>query len=108
MKEKLKKIVNPTTIIILIFGISFFILNTGLQSRDDLVYGQAFNSIPTCIKWISEFYQVWSGRITLTILINIFINLPIVIFKFANTAVFLVLIFAIYKKILYNIDTKLR
>ena len=104
MKEKLKKIVNPTTIIILICGILFFIINTGLQSRDDLIYGQAFNNIPTCIKWISEFYQVWSGRITLTILINIFINLPIVIFKLANTAVFLITIFAIYKIISLLID----
>ena len=77
MKEIIKKIINPTTLLICIFGICFYVLNKGLITLDDTIYQGAFNNISTCIKWIVEFYNQWSGRITLTILINIFGRLPI-------------------------------
>ena len=78
----LKKIFNKTTLLIFIFGINFYFLNTGFMTTDDEVYSKAFNSFPTLVKWINEFYNVWSGRITLTILINVFANIPIMFYFF--------------------------
>ena len=97
MNKTIKKIINPTTLLICIFAICFFLLNKGLITLDDKIYQGAFNNIPTCIKWITEFYTQWSGRITLTVLINIFANLPTIVFKICNVAVFIITILASYK-----------
>ena len=93
----LKKIFNKTTLLIFIFGISFYFLNTGLMTTDDKVYSKAFNSFPTLVKWINEFYNAWSGRITLTLMINVFSNIPIIFFKLFNVSIFIILIFAMCK-----------
>ena len=93
----LKKIFNKTTLLIFIFGISFYFLNTGLMTTDDEVYSKAFNSFPTLVKWINEFYNAWSGRITLTLMINVFSNIPIIFFKLFNVSIFIILIFAMCK-----------
>ena len=47
MKQIVKKIINPTNLLILIFGICFFYINKGLMTADEEVYKNAFNSIPT-------------------------------------------------------------
>lgn len=104
MKKLCKKIINPTNILMALFFIMFYAVNIGITSTDDIVYGNAFNSISTCINWINEFYHVWSGRITLTILINIFVNLPIQIFKIANSIMFIVVIVSGYKIINILLD----
>ncbi len=97
MNKTVKKIINPTTFLIIIFAICFFVLNKGLITLDDKIYQEAFNSIPTCIKWISEFYVQWSGRITLTALINVFVNLPTIMFKISNVIMFIITLLSIYK-----------
>ena len=91
----MKKIFNA--LLIVIFIIALFFINTGLTSLDDTIYQQSFNNISSCINWVSEFYNVWSGRITLTILINIFCNLPSICFKIVNTIAFLTTMLASYK-----------
>ena len=105
----LKKIFNKTILLIFIFGISFYFLNTGLMTTDDEVYSKAFNSFPTLFKWINEFYNAWSGRITLTLLVNVFSNIPIIFFKLFsvnliiqnnvlfNVSIFIILIFSMCK-----------
>ena len=98
MKDKIiKKILNPTILLICIFGICFYFINTGLMTTDDIVYTSAFNSFSTCIKWICEFYNAWSGRITLTLLIHVFGKLPIIYFTLANAMMFIISILAMYK-----------
>ena len=97
MKQTIKKIINPTNLIILIFGICFFCINKGLMTTDDEVYRDAFNSIPTFLNWLSEFYKVWGGRITSMVLTNIFATLPIIVFRISNSIVFIITILASYK-----------
>lgn len=97
MKKVFKKIINPTTVLIVLFFIDFYLLNRGLTALDDIVYQNAFYDFPTCLNWISEFYQAWSGRITLSILINIFMNLPMQIFKITNSFVFIMIVVTSYK-----------
>ena len=105
MKDKIiKKILNPTILLICIFGICFYFINTGLMTTDDIVYTSAFNSFSTCIKWICVFYNAWSGRITLTLLIHVFGKLPIIYFKLANAMMFIISILAMYKIITLLIE----
>ena len=88
MKNKilrvLKKIFNPTIFLAIIFGLFFYHLNSGIMDIDDIVYRNAFNSFQTFLEWVHDFYNVWSGRITLTLLITVFTNIPIVFFKLFN------------------------
>ena len=105
MKDKIiKKILNPSILLICIFGICFYFINTGLMTTDDMVYTSAFNSFSTCIKWICVFYNAWSGRITLTLLIHVFGKLPIIYFKLANAMMFIISILAMYKIITVLIE----
>lgn len=97
MKTIYKKTFSYAIILFLIFFISVYIINTGLITLDDMVYKNSFNSFSTCLNWTNEFYHLWSGRITLTILINIFTNLPIQIFRIVNSLVFMIMILAMYK-----------
>ena len=97
VKEKIKKIINPTTLIIFMFGILFVVLNKGLKTLDDEVYKNAFNSIPTFFNWIREFYTSWGGRFTPMILTNIFTNLPLIVFRIANSITLIVTVLASYK-----------
>ena len=94
MKEKCKKFIAP--FLIILFFLAFYFINKGIVQMDDKVYGAAFNSLSTCIKWVNEFYHLWSGRITLTILINIFNNMPIEVFKITNSIIFVLCIVLIY------------
>lgn len=111
MKEKIKKIVNPTSLIIIIFGFCFFLINKGLVTLDDEVYKNAFNSIPTFFNWLGEFYNVWGGRVSSMILTNVFANLPIMVFRIMNTIIFIIMILASYKiieMVTYNWNEKIK
>ncbi len=99
MKETFKKLIQLTTILGVIFAIGFYLLNKGLLTVDDTTYKEVFHNFSTCLNWIQDFYQLWSGRITLTILIHIFTNLPIQVFKVANTLIFMIVIGLSYKSI---------
>lgn len=105
----MKKISNY--ILIVIFAIAFYFINSGLLTTDDQIYRVAFNSMPTLINWLKEFYTLWSGRLTLTMLINVFANLPIIFFKIANVISFIILILASYKIIsilINNVNEKIK
>ena len=97
MKVIIKKLLNPTNLIILIFAVFFFLINKGLVDLDDKVYKNAFNSISTFFSWLGNFYNVWGGRISSMVLTNIFTNLPKIIFRISNTIVLVITILASYK-----------
>lgn len=96
MIKKIKSNLIPI-ILIVFFVITFFILNKGIQTFDDFVYKEAFCDVTTYWEWLKEFYCSWSGRITVSTLINVFTNTPIIVFKIFNTMILGLIIYFIYR-----------
>lgn len=96
MIKKIKSNIIPIILTVCLF-ITFFILNRGIQTSDDLIYKDAFYDVTTYWYWLKEFYCSWSGRITVSTLINIFANTPIIVFKISNTIIFGLIIYFMYR-----------
>ena len=94
IKKNAKTYIN--IIIAIIFAIIIFIRNTCLKGNDDAVYEKVFNSFSTFKIWAKEFYFTWSGRIITSALSNIFLRMPLVIFRICNTAVYIIAITSIF------------
>lgn len=95
--QYIKKHINLFTkiIIIIIFAIIFFNMNKCYMYMDDEVYAKVFNSFSTFKTWAIEFYNIWSGRIVTSALSNIFLRMPLIIFRICNTLVYIMGIMAI-------------
>ena len=92
-------------IIVAIFSILIFNINECLMVADDAVYSKVFHDFATFKTWAYEFYNIWSGRIITSALSNLFLRMPLIIFKICNTLVYIMAIIAIYKIIKYFIKT---
>ena len=105
--EHIKKHINiyVKIAIIICFSIIIFNMNECYMSLDDEVYSKVFNDFATFNIWVVEFYNTWSGRIVTSALSNIFLRMPLIIFKICNTAVYIMAIIAIYK-IIKSIKTE--
>ena len=97
MKETKK--IDKQKILILVQIIIFFCLmfNIGkvLLSTDDEIYRDAFNGLATFFPWTEEVFKLWSGRIPILALTNLFMHMPIIIFRICNAAVFTSIIISI-------------
>ena len=98
-KEKRAKLYSLSSkiLITIIFGIIIFNMNECYMNMDDEVYSKVFNSFGTFITWAKEFYSIWSGRIITSALSNIFLRMPLIIFKVFNTIVYIIAIISILK-----------
>lgn len=98
--EKFKNIIRKTPIIpiisILVFFILFFIINKAFCTTDDIVYKNSFDGLATLGPSVQDFFSNWSGRVSIMLLTNFFMNIPIEVFKVVNTLVFLLIIAAIF------------
>lgn len=97
--EHIKKNINiyVKILIIMIFAIIIFNMNECHMYKDDEVYAKVFNNVSTFKTWAGEFYNTWSGRIVTSALSNIFLRMPLIIFKICNTAIYIMAIIAIFK-----------
>lgn len=97
--EYIKKNINiyVKIAITIIFAIIIFNMNECHMYKDDEIYAKVFNNFSTFKIWAGEFYNTWSGRIVTSALSNIFLRMPLIIFKICNTAIYIMAIFAISK-----------
>ena len=93
-------------VIIIVFSIIFFNMNEGFMTKDDEIYSQVFYDLSSFKDWVFNFYTTWSGRIVTSALSNIFLRMPLVIFKIANTIVYVIAILSITKIVnkICNVD----
>ena len=82
-----------------IIGIILFCTTEYILVKDDEVYSKVFNSFETFVCWAWDFYNVWSGRIITSALSNIFLRMPLIVFKICNIVVLIIGIIAIFKLI---------
>lgn len=99
MKNKKTKLYSLLfkVIITTIFGIAMFCITEYIMTDDDTVYSKVFNSFETFVSWAWEFYNIWSGRVITSALSNIFLRMPLVVFRIFNIVVLITGIIAIYK-----------
>lgn len=98
-KEKKKKIYSLLfkVFITIIFGIAMFYSTNYILGKDDEVYSKVFNNFETFVLWAWDFYNIWSGRIITSALSNIFLRMPLIVFKIFNILVLIMGIIAIFK-----------
>ena len=94
---------------IMVFAILFIIsliliANPLNNTSDDIVYKNAFNSVPTFFTWAKEFSALWGGRIVALGLCTIFLNVNVKLYMITNICIIIALIYSIYKII--NVNTK--
>lgn len=89
--NKIKKINKQnllTFIPIIIFLVLMYVIGKVLLSTDDEVYRDAFNNLPTFFTWTKDILKLWSGRIPILALTNIFMHIPLNIFRISNAIIF--------------------
>lgn len=91
-----RKLLNGL-IYVSIFFIFFYILKpVKLTYGDDLVYMNIL-SAKSYFNWIKELYYVWSGRVVLTSLLVLFLNLPLILWRVVNAYFFTLLVISLIK-----------
>lgn len=97
--EHIRKNINKYSkiAIVICFAIIIFDMNKCYMNLDDEVYSKVFHDFSTFKIWVGEFYNTWSGRIVTSTLSNIFLRMPLIIFRICNTVVYIIAIIAIFK-----------
>lgn len=99
--EHIKKNLNlyVKIIITIIFALIVFNISEKniFMNMDDEVYRNVFNDFSSFKSWAWEFYNIWSGRIITSALSNLFLRMPLIVFKICNVLVYLMGIISIFK-----------
>ena len=113
MKEKLiimkNRMLQGNFVICLAFLIFTFIVRTSaitmMSVSDDLVFQGAFYNFNTFIIWAEEFFTMWSGRVLISAVSVIFLNINITLYRIITTFIIFAMLYAIYKLIYINEDS---
>ena len=99
--EHIKKNLNLYVKIIITIVFAVIVFNISEKSifmnMDDEVYRNVFNDFSSFKTWAWEFYNIWSGRIITSALSNLFLRMPLIVFKICNVFVYLIGIISIFK-----------
>ena len=105
--EHIKKNLNlyVKIIITIIFALIVFYISEKniFMNMDDEVYRNVFNNFSSFKNWAWEFYNIWSGRIITSALSNLFLRMPLIVFKICNVLIYMIGMISIFKIIKYFI-----
>lgn len=99
MKYTKKKNRYIKAVIIIIFAVIVFNISEKriFMNMDDEVYKKVFYNFSTFKIWAWEFYNIWSGRIITSALSNLFLRMPIIVFKICNVIIYCIGVMAIFE-----------
>ena len=94
--NKFKTYIHDRRVHYLLFYLIFLVLLSHVKPTggDDVIYQSKIVQMGF-FPWIQELYLLWSGRIVLTGLLAVFLNLPILIWKILNAFFLTYLVFGI-------------
>ena len=97
--NRLKKfLLNDVFYLMICFSLFFLIEKhvIPLEKTDDLVFSTQLKEMGA-FSWIVQFYMNWSGRVVLTFLDAVLLNLPVMIWRILNASVFSLMLLMITK-----------
>lgn len=97
--NRLKKfLLNDVFYLIICFSLFFLIEKhvIPLENTDDLIFSTQLKEMGA-FHWMTQFYMNWSGRVVLTFMDAVLLNLPVMIWRTLNASVFSVMMLMIVK-----------
>lgn len=97
MKKIIPWKINPHLIYLLIFLLFLFLFrNLEIVPGDDIIFKSSLNN-QSIFSWMTNFYQMWSGRIVLTTFLVVLLNQNILIIKLFNALFATLLLYSMDK-----------
>lgn len=97
MKKIIPWKINPLLVYLFIFLLFLFLFrNLEIVPGDDIIFKSSLNN-QSIFSWMTNFYQMWSGRIVLTTFLVVLLNQNILIIKLFNALFATLLLYSMDK-----------